>query len=292
MSETPLESLRRQIQKAEERLKNTGDLKTGDKSTTSTRDPRKSAIATKKQPRPVEAQQPTAASEWIAYGQMTPGLLAEISNFIADSIRGNSGQLHAQDKPDLTKLLHGIERARSVIQGWADSSLFLPAIVNQDSHADLVQRALNVRKAELSRWRIKAEFEDATTVAETCDYSPALFKAVLHVIQFCAEQLRGNSGESRLFVRVQNTGERLETAFLCETAGISKPAESTMQPSSPYEPLNSRNLELRAAQKLLDPIGGTLVLENMSDSRQAVKIYLSGSANSIDRGRSEESRNR
>jgi len=292
MSETPLESIRRQIQKAEERLKKTGGLKSADKPVSPEGDTQKHAIPANLQPRSGEAEPSLPANEWVAYGQMTPGLLAEISSSIADTIRGASAHIRALDKPELTKLLQGIDRVRSLLQGWADSSLFLPAVVGPGTYADLVQKALNVRKAELARWRIKTEFEDATTVAEPSDYSPALFKAMLHVIQFCVEQLRENPGELRLFVRVQNTGERLETAFLCETPGISNPEGSPMQRSFPYESLHSKNLELRAAQKLLDSIGGTLVLENISDSQRAVRIYLSGSAHSIDRGRNEQSRSR
>jgi hypothetical protein len=154
----------------------------------------------------------------------------------------------------------------------------------------LVQKALSARRAEFLRWHIKAELADATAATEVCSCGPTLFQAILHVTQFCVEQLRESTGASRLFVGVQTSGERLETIFLCESSGTSESANLPKTGSFPYESLRSKNVELRAAQKLLDTMGGTLVLENISETQRAVRMYLSTSALAVERNLNEQSR--
>jgi hypothetical protein len=280
MSETPLESIRRQMRETEERLKRAGSQAAADKSARSSKSVWRYATSdmplTKAQTEPLEFP----SSDWIAYGQMTPGFVLEIARFIADAVREASNRLRARPEPELTRLLQGIDRAKSLLEGWAQSAVFLSTFQWEGTYADLVQRALDARGSEFLRWGIKAEFENAADSVEGCRCTPMLFQAVLHVTQFCIELLRESPGSSRLFVRVQNSGERLETSFVCDFAV--HPESAGPAKAGSVESLRSKNVELRAAQKLLDAMGGTLVLENISETRRAIRISLCTSALPLD----------
>jgi hypothetical protein len=289
MTETPLESIRRQIREAEERQKKATESNSTAVSASNEGSTQESAASAELRIQSEEEPLSSLSNEWAAYGQMTPGYLSELSDFLSDSVRGVSGYIRTQDKPELTKFLQKIDRVRYLLYGWAKSSSFLSAVEEDGTYADLVQKALIARKAELSRWGIKAGFEDATTETDIVRGFPLLFRVLLHVMQFCVEQLRENYGESRMLVRVQKAGDRLETMFLCETSRSSKSDSFSMTESFSNESLHSKNVELRIAQKLLDAIGGTLVLENISDTQLAIRIYLSSSALSVDRNRNRKS---
>ncbi len=280
------------MRKAEERLNKGGEPNPMTQSAPLDSNARNPEIPVKL-PAQSEGEHPTASAiEWIAYGQMTPGFLSEISGFIACSVRGASECVRNSAKPELTKLIQEVDRVRSLLEAWTESALFLPSVMNDCIYADLVQVALNARKAELSRWKIKTEFEDTTASDEACKSPSILFRALLHVIQFCIEQLRESAGESRLFVRIQKAGGHMETAFLCDSGGALEAGGIPKQTSFPYASLRSKNVELRAAQRLLDTIGGTLVLENVSETQRAVRIHLGSPVLSTDKRHDEQSQNR
>jgi hypothetical protein len=179
---------------------------------------------------------------------------------------------------------------RSLLDRWISSAEFLPSSVPDGNFADMLQRALRARKEEFSRWGIKAEFEDATTIAKSCSCTPALYQSLLHIIQCCIEQLREGTGPSRLSARIQSAGERLETSFACEFSSIPVSTASAEAGSVSHEFLRSRNVELRAAQKLLDSMGGTLVLENVSAAQRAIRVSLNISTLLVEKNPREKSR--
>jgi hypothetical protein len=291
MSENILETIRRQMRVSEERLKKAGESGDGKKSVSFDRESPNSAKSAKPAIRS-ETKIATDAfsSEWSAYGQMTPGFLDEIAELLEESVADASEKISASATPELIRHLQDIERVRVLLAQWADSAGYFKPFLPDCSFAEMVQRALNARSAELQRWGIKIEFQDATTDAINCGCTPALYQATLHVIQYCIEQLRGEAGKPWLLVRVQNAGERMETSFLCESAAGPVPwnlaeAESIFHGSS-----RSSNVEFRAAQTLLESIGGTLVLENISETQRAIRISISISALSVDRNLKERSR--
>ena len=229
-------------------------------------------------------------AEWNAYGQMTPGFLNEISRFIADNLRAASEAAQHHPDPEITRHLQSIDRLRSLLDRWIASAEFLPSSLPGPNFADMLQNALRARKAEFLRYGIKAEFEDATTIAKSCSCTPLIYQSLLHVVQCCIEQLREGSGGSRLAVRIQNTDERLETSFVCEFSSIPVSTTPAETGSASDEFLRAKNVELRAAQKMLDSMGGTLVLENVSETQRSIRVSLSVSALLAERTPKEKSR--
>jgi hypothetical protein len=291
MSENPLDSLRRKMRESEERLKKAGDKADENKSVPFSRIPPNSlkvaGPSVQSQARTLTTE---SSGEWNAYGQMTPGFLNEISGSIAESVRAASESIHPRAEPELIRHFHSMDRVRSMLDQWAASAEFLPSSLPDCNFADMLPKALHARRAEFLRWGIKAEYEDTTTIAKSCSCTPALYQVLLHVIQCCIEQLREGPGASRLSVRIQIAGDRLETSFLCESSAI--PVSTNPVEASPisHEFLRFKNVEFRAAQKMLDSMGGTLILENVSETQRAVRISLSISALSVDRNPKEKSR--
>ena len=291
MTENLLETVRRQLREAEERMKKSGDEAEAAKTVPISRNPSGPLkVAGQSIQSQARSLAPENEGEWNAYGQMTPGFLNEISSFIAESVRAASQTIQAHPSPELSRHLQSIDRVRSLLDRWAASAEFLPASLPDCNYADMLQKALQARKPEFLRWGIKVEYEDATTVAKSCGCTPALYQVLLHVIQCCIEQLREGPGSSRLSVRIQSAGERLETSFLCEFASIPVLANPAETGSISNDFLRSRNVELRAAQRLLDSIGGTIVLENLGETQRAVRLRISASALSAGSNPREKSR--
>jgi hypothetical protein len=290
MTENLLDSLRRQMRESEERMKKAGE-KAEESTPAPLNRPHSSSLRVAGQPVQIQAKALAMESdgEWNAYGQMTPGFLNEISGFIAESVRSAMEMIQNHQAPELSRHLQNIDKVRSLLERWAISAEFLPPSLPESNYADMVHKALRARKSAFLRWGIKAEYEDATTIAKSCGCTPALYQVLLHVIQCCIEQLREGPA-SRLYVRLQDSGERLETSFLCEFSAAPVQANTAEIGAISNEFLRSRNVELRAAQKLLESIGGTLILENVSETQKAVRFSISIDALAADRNIREKSR--
>jgi hypothetical protein len=248
MPETPLESIRRQIRESEGRLK---------KAIQDEADSPPAPV-----PDPVLKPQDELADssrEWAAYGLMTPGFLNEICSLLAEEVhsalQGNSPHAESEWEP----VVRAAETARSSLSRWIESAEFLSSPVTVISYAELLQKALAVRRAELLRWGIKVELKDASFGMDALGCNLDLFRVVMHILQYCIEQLQGDGGISNLLVHVQNPGGHVETAFVWTSSGA--------EPASP-----GRNVELLAAQKLLSRLGGKLVLENIGEKQRAVRM--------------------
>jgi hypothetical protein len=291
MPENLLESLRRQMRESESRLKKAGEKADESNSASFNRIPPNSLKA-EVQSVQFQAGPLTTESdgEWNAYGQMTPGFLNEISAFIAESVRAASEMIPPHPGPELSRHFQSMDRIRSLLDRWAASAEYLPSFPPNGNFADMLQKALHARNAEFLRWGIKAEYEDATTIAQSCSGTPVLYQIWLHVIQCCIEQLQEGPGTPRLSIRIQNAGERLETSFLCEFSAIPVSTNPAETGSISQEFLRSKNVEFRSARKLLESMGGTLVLENVSETRRIIRVSLSVSALSADRNSKEQSR--
>lgn len=214
------------------------------------------------------------AWEWIAYGQMTPGLLKEVAGLMDEIIGNASATSPDSTAPQIHRQLQMMKRVRALLERWADSADAYRDPLPNCNVADMIQMALMARAMELQRWGIRADFEDATGGSCNCGGTPALYQSILHVLQCCIELMRGGSGNSKLTIRLQHSGDRLETNFLCDFSGKANSAHSAELKPFWGESLRLDNIEFRAAQTLLDSIGGALVLENISESRKAVRISL------------------
>jgi hypothetical protein len=279
MSETPLESIRRQMKEAEERVKKSGeDARENPGKELEFRNFRGQSPENLQLPHLMQTD-PSASAEWLAYALMTPGFLNELARFMDDSIQHSSDREPGHvSEAGSKRLRQNTDRVRSLLDRWIEATEPLPDLALECSYPDLVLLALNSRRSELAKWGIEAKFQDATNQAVKSRGNPAMFQAMLHILQCCIEQLREYHGASHLFVRVQNFGERLETSFLCELSGS---ADSSAFPETahfPAESLRAKNVELRAAQRLLDAVGGTIVLENISETRHAIRVNLNNSA--------------
>jgi PAS domain S-box-containing protein len=211
------------------------------------------------------------SSAWTAYGQMTPGVLHELFSFTGDLLQTVMEQIRTRAKPDIKRLVKGINGVRAVLSRWVESADLIPESSKQSTLADLVQQALNFRKAELSRWGIDARFENAASIGiDECP--PVAFQALLHSLQWCIEQLREMQGNRRLLIRTHNSGDRMEVIFRCEYSGTPSDAIVTAFPAA--DPLRFANVELQAAQRLLKKMNGTLVLENAGKTHCSVRISL------------------
>jgi PAS domain S-box-containing protein len=219
---------------------------------------------------------------WAAYGQMTPGFLNELSSYVGTSMRDASELVRPHDnlpagEPVLAKLLQSLDRTRSMLRSWVESAEFLGDAGRMRRFGDLIRDALAARRPELERWDIETRIQEGETGAEAVLCPFALFPAVLHILQSCVEELRESPGNRRLTIQVMGTGERWETSFLYDVSGP-QPLVSVSQGEPSIRECRSTNLELRAAQKLLDRLGGTLVLENLSGTQRAIRMNLNVAA--------------
>jgi hypothetical protein len=291
MAENLLESLRRQMRESEERMKKAG-MKAEEHKPAPVNRPHSSTLKVAGQSVQIQARALAMESdgEWNAYGQMTPGFLNEISGFMAESVRASLEMIQNHQAPELSRHLQSLDKVRSLLDRWAASAEFFPPSLPESNYADMLHKALRARKSEFLRWGIKAEYEDATTIAKSCGCTPALYQVLLHVIQCCIEQLREGPASSRLYVRIQDAGERLETSFLCEFSATPVQANPAEIGDISNEFLKSRNVEFRAAQKLLESIGGTLVLENVSETQRSVRLSVSAASLAAEKDPKEKSR--
>lgn len=265
MSETTLETLRRQMHDSEMRMKRSADegakkVPASQKHTQGNAEP---AVV------PPEPDDPTR--EWAAYGQMTPGFLNEVSAFIAENLQDILQKVPARTEPEMAGFIQTVDMVQSLLSKWIESADRLPSAVGTAGYPDLLGMALSVRRAEFLRWGIQVDLDDATVGMEAYDCPLSLFQATLHVMQYCIEQLQGVHGASRLLIRMQNQGGRLETSFAWDSSrrqGSAGPVEPGLAP-------HGRNLELQAAQKLLNRLGGSLILENIGEVQRAVRMTLS-----------------
>jgi hypothetical protein len=83
--------------------------------------------------------------------------------------------------------------------------------------------------------------------------------------------MQATHGGSHLLIRLQNSGGRLETSFAWNTDHREKQAGAVDVGWVHH----GRNVELQAAQKCLNRLGGTLVLENIGEIQRAVRMTVS-----------------
>jgi PAS domain S-box-containing protein len=224
--------------------------------------------------------EPTSA--WTAYGLMTPGVLSELSGFMARHIRVVLEQVRTKAKPDVKRLVKGINGVRSVISRWMESATLIPEFPAPCAFADLVRQAIDLRTAEFSKWGITAQFENIPAANEVCDWPPAIFHALLHIIQWCIENLREDPGNRRLVIWFQKTDDHLEVSFICRCAESADSTNPMDTGNDSDESLSFKRLELKLARKLMDSLGATLVLENISKVHQVIRISVNPSQSSID----------
>jgi PAS domain S-box-containing protein len=230
------------------------------------------------------------SSAWTAYGRMTPGVLSELSGFIANLIRDVLEQVRTKTKPDVKRLVNGVNGVRSVISRWMESAALIPEFPAPCPFGDVIRQVLEFRKAEFSRWGITAQFENTPAATEVCSWPPEIFHALLHVIQWCIEHLREESGARRVVIWAQKSGDNLEVSLLCHSAGITGSTNPFETGAAPEEPLRFKNLEYRAAQRLLDSFGATIVMENIGKTHQAIRISFNPSGFALVRKLSTQSR--
>jgi PAS domain S-box-containing protein len=219
-----------------------------------------------------------AAREWSAYGQMTQGRMKQLSHFIAASVCDIADHIRSRQsiwaaEPALTKLLQTIDRTRRTLAQWYESAQSLPRPAQRLRVGDLLGAALAARKPELNRWGVEAVVHSSEMAAGDSLCPPGLFTAVLHILQACIEELRESEGKRRLDIRVQGTGERMEVAFVYDLPEPGTPETQTAGEVASMD-YRSTNMELRAAQKLLESMGGTLVLENLAPHQRAIRMRL------------------
>lgn len=291
MTDNLLETIRRQMRISEERLKKQGDAadrrKFNPLSPDNVNPPKSDKPTIQAEPK---STRDVSFGEWSAYGQMTPGLLDEIADFIEENVQNVSEKLRDSAAPELTRHLQGMQSVGALLTQWADSAGYFRPVTQECSFAEMIQKALNARNAELQRCGIRIDFENAATGKNSCGFNQAFYQAILHVLQYCIEQLRSGGSKPSLSVRVQDSGDRMEINFLYGTVSSLAPVGLVETESIPSGSLRFSNVEFRAAQTLMESIGGTLVLENVSEIQKAVRIHISISALSADRNLKERSR--
>lgn len=208
--------------------------------------------------------------EWAAYGQMTPGFLSELSIYLAENIQKVLHRMPVRAESEIAELIQIADRTQSFLSRWIESAGCLAKPKVNIRYPEMIQAALSVRRAEFLRWGIRVELEDATDGVKSCDCTLPLLQAVLHITQYCVEQLQTARGASRLLIRVQNSGERLETSFVWNNDHTQR--QLGVENAGRATPGN--NIELQAAQKCLNRLGGTLLLENIGDAQRAVRMTV------------------
>jgi PAS domain S-box-containing protein len=223
----------------------------------------------------------TSIDEWGALGRMTPGILKELSAFMAKSIRRLASEINTRDPrratPALTALLQNVDWVRSMLTGWAAAADPLTVSPCDLSFEETVRLAVSAREAEFVRRGIESMLQTADPPAPSGACPPTLLTVFLHIIQSCLEDIQDAASKSPLRIRIQNVGERVEAGFYYSPAPPSAASEGKPDNFTPAQQ-RAKNVQLRAAQKLLDPLNGTLVLENMANGERAIRISLSAAS--------------
>jgi PAS domain S-box-containing protein len=214
------------------------------------------------------------SSAWTAYGQMTPGVLSELSGFLAEHIRVVLEQVRTKTTPDVKRLVKGVNSARFVISRWMESAALIPQIPVPTAFGDLIRQAIDLRNAEFFRLGITPQFENTPAAAEVRSWPPGILHALLHVLQWCVENLREDPGNRRLVIWAQKTDGRLEVSFICRCAEMTKSDGASEAEDDSDESQGFKSLELRLARKIMDSLGATLVLERMSKVHKVIRISL------------------
>jgi hypothetical protein len=204
--------------------------------------------------------------------------MKQLSHFIASSVCDIANHIRSRQsiwaaEPALTKLLQTVDRTRRTLAQWHESAQSLPRPAQKLRVGDLLGAALAARKPELNRWGVKASVHSSEIAAEDSLCPPGLFTAALHILQACIEELRESQGKRRIAIRAQGTGERMEVAFVHD---LPEPGASERHTAGEAASMDYRstNMELRAAQKLLESMGGTLVFENLPPHQRAIRMRL------------------
>jgi PAS domain S-box-containing protein len=225
----------------------------------------------------MEVQHPEekASPDWVAFGQMTPAILKELSQFISESTQELAQRIGKSDvsanETSLERLIQSMVRVGASLSAWADSAKFLSESPTNGSVAKLVEEVVAARRPELQRWRIRTtvQIPDHRVKEITCTRS--LYLVLLHILQSVVEEIQESVGAARLVIRVQQPGERIEITFDYEVSGFAAGAQHDVAGFTEH----LRHIELRAAQKLLDSMGGSLVLENITPTHRAIRLNIS-----------------
>ena len=217
-----------------------------------------------------------AASEWVAFGQMTPAVLKELSQFISDSTQEVAQQIGSSEavsanETSLERLVQSMVRVGASLAAWADSAEFLSDCSNDTSIAEMLEDVVAARRPELRRWGIRTTLVIPDNKVKEITCSQSLYLVLLHILQSCVEEIQESMGTARLVIRVQQPGERLEITFDYELSGFDASSQNEVAGFTEH----LRHVELRAAQKLLDSMGGSLVLENIAPDHRAIRLNIS-----------------
>jgi len=156
MADDILETIRQQMRISEERLRRSTESTDAGKSVPSGFDAVDPGKPAKSMVRPEQGRPADILSgEWSAYGQMTPGFLDEIADFIDESVRSASERIRTASASELSRHLQDMETARSLLAQWADSAAYIRPIVMDCDFAELIQKAFNARTAEMPRWGLR-----------------------------------------------------------------------------------------------------------------------------------------
>jgi PAS domain S-box-containing protein len=186
-----------------------------------------------------------------------------------------------EGKPIAYLVVENMNEVRALLSAWAESTEFLGRPERRCRLMDLVRESVAAHTAELERWQIEPVLYDSEEGMLECSCTSTLLQALLHILQSCIEQLRKSISGGRLTIRVHGLSNRIETTFLCES--LANPSGNTgperAVPS--FERLYAQNIHFRAAQRLLDAMGGTLVWENVSATQRLIRMNLSLAALSL-----------
>ena len=214
--------------------------------------------------------------DWVAFGQMTPAILRELSQFISDSTQEVAQRIGKSEagwanETSLERLVESMVRVGASLAAWADSSEFLSEGTNNTSVAELLADMVAARGPELQRWGIHTTVLIPDSRVKEVRCTRSLYLVLLHILQSCVEEIQERAGAARLVIRVQQPGERMEITFDYEVSGFGSSAQNEVAGFTEH----LRHVELRAAQKLLDSMGGSLVLENITATRRAIRLNIS-----------------
>ncbi len=213
-------------------------------------------------------------SNWCAYGRMTEGLAGEVAAFVASSICDAFEMVPPDDviwteRPALARLLHDIEQVRSVLTSWSASGDLLGGRGIERKYGEMLREAVASRKVELERSDIQVSCAPLEAQVDELPCSSAFLPAVLHILQSCINNRQGKPGSGHLTIRTQAREKRLESSFSLQVNGCQPSFETT-------EFQNGRppDLELQAASRIMDALGGALVIDYQNDCRFAIHMRL------------------